>query len=183
MNQYNNLQPPAWPLKMLRFFLKAEYLEEIEGDMEELFLSHAEQTSVRKARFRYTVEMVKLIRPSLLKNFKTSPTFNQYAMFKNYSKVAWRNLVKKKAYSFINIFGLGLGIACCLLIFMFVQDELSYDNYHTKGDRIYRVIHGERGPDSTNTSSIRPCWVWGNAPIAPALKSDFPEIDKVVQFS
>jgi putative ABC transport system permease protein len=68
MNQYNNLQPPAWPLKMLRFFLKAEYLEEIEGDMEELFLSHAEQTSVRKARFRYTVEINMLCSKTILKS-------------------------------------------------------------------------------------------------------------------
>jgi putative ABC transport system permease protein len=183
MSQYNDLQPPAWPLKLLRYFLKEEYLEEIEGDMEELFLTNVEQTSVRKARLLYTVEMLKLLRPALLKNFKASPTFNQYAMFRNYSLVAWRNLVKKKAYSFINIFGLGLGMACCLLIFMFVQDELSYDNYHTKKDRIYRVIHGQRGSDSTNLASIYPYWVWGNAPIGPALKNDFPEIDKVVQFS
>lgn len=183
MSQYNGLQPPAWPLKLLRFFLKKQYLEEIEGDMEELFLLNAEHTSVRKARLLYTLEMVKLLRPTLLRNFKTSPTFNQYAMFKNYSVIAWRNLIKKKAYSFINIFGLGLGIACCLLIFMFVQDELSYDNYHEKKDRIYRVIHGYRGPDSTDISSIHPYWVWNNAPVGPALKNDFPEIEKVVQFS
>jgi putative ABC transport system permease protein len=183
MNQHNDLQPPAWPLKLLRFFLKDQYLEEIEGDMEELFLSNVEQTSLRKARLLYTLDMVKLLRPTLLKNFKTSPTFNQYAMFKNYSIVAWRNLIKKKAYSFINIFGLGLGMACCLLIFMFVQDELSYDNYHEKKDRIYRVIHGERGADAKGASSTTPYWVWGNAPAGPALQNDFPEIEKVVQFS
>jgi putative ABC transport system permease protein len=183
MSQQKDLQPPAWPLKLMRLFLKDEYVEEIEGDMEELFLADVAQTSVRKARLRYTVETLKLLRPSLLKNFKSSPTFNQYAMFKNYSLVAWRNLVKKKAYSFINIFGLGLGIACCVLIFMYVQDELSYDSYHEKKDRIYRVIHGHRGADSRDLTSIYPYWVWGNAPIGPALKNDFPEIDKVVQFS
>jgi putative ABC transport system permease protein len=104
-------------------------------------------------------------------------------MYKNYFKIAWRNLVKKKAYSFINIFGLGLGIACCVLIFMFVQDELSYDNYHTKGDRIYRVIHGESATGKPEDGSPNPFWVWNNAPIGPALKKDFPEIEKVVQFS
>ena len=112
--------------------MKKEYLEEIEGDMEELFISNVEQTSLRKARLQYTLDTVKLLRPILLRNFNLSPTLFQYAMFRNYSIVAWRNLIKKKAYSFINIFGLGLGIASCLLIFMFVQDELSYDNYHEK---------------------------------------------------
>ena len=104
-------------------------------------------------------------------------------MYKSYFKIAWRNLLKKKAYSFINIFGLGLGIACCILIFMYVQDELSYDNYHEKKDRIYRVIHGERQVDSKDKDAAYPFWVWGNAPIGPALEKNFPEIDKVVQFS
>ncbi|MBT1700976.1 ABC transporter permease [Fulvivirgaceae bacterium PWU4] len=100
-------------------------------------------------------------------------------MYKNYLKVAYRNLIKKKSYSLINIFGLALGIACCVLIFMFVHDELSYDTYHVNKDRIYRVTHGESSKDG----KTGPFWVWGNAPVGPALKSDFPEIDKVVQFS
>jgi putative ABC transport system permease protein len=183
MSQRINESPPKWPLRLLRFFVKEEYVEEIEGDMEEIFFNNVEQSSLAKARRVYTVEMLKLLRPTLLKNFKTIPTFNQYAMYRNYFKIAWRNLVKKKAYSFINIFGLGLGIACCVLIFMFVQDELSYDNYHTKRDRIYRIIHGESTTSKPGEGSSNPYWVWGNAPIGPALKSDFPEIEKVVQFS
>jgi len=104
-------------------------------------------------------------------------------MFQNYFKIAWRNLIKKKAYSIINIFGLGLGIACCILIFMFVQDELSYDNYHINGNRIYRVIHGSKSANTEESAKANPFWVWGNAPIGAALSHDFPEIDKVVQFS
>lgn len=61
-------------MKLLRFFVKDEYLEEIEGDMEELFLSNIEQTSPGRARLLYTLEMVKLLRPALLKNFRTIPT-------------------------------------------------------------------------------------------------------------
>ncbi len=66
---------------------------------------------------------------------------------------------------------------------MFVQDERSYDNYHEKGDRIYRVVHSETAVGSKDNALAYPGWVWGNAPIGPALKNDFPEIDKVVQFS
>ena len=184
MNQPNEVNPPKWPLKFLRFFIKKEYLEEIEGDMEELFFDYLEQLSPAHAKRMYTWEMLKLLRPVLLKNIKHSPSLNQYAMFKNYFKIAWRNLLKKKAYSIINIFGLGLGIACCFLIFMFVQDELSYDNYHEKGDRIYRIIHGSKSSkDSEESAKANPFWVWGNAPIGAALTHDFPEIDKVVQFS
>jgi len=183
MTQADPVTPPKWPLKVLQFFLKKEYLEEIEGDMEEIFLNNVEQLSLRKAKRIYTWEMLRLLRPILLKNLKQPSTFNQYAMFKNYYKIAWRNLLKKKAYSIINIFGLGLGIACCFLIFMFVQDELSYDNYHEKGNRIYRVTHGSKSADSKRQAKAYPFWVWGNAPIGPALSHDFPEIDKVVQFS
>jgi putative ABC transport system permease protein len=98
-------------------------------------------------------------------------------MYKNYLLVALRNLLKKKVYSAINIFGLGLGIACCLLIFIYVRYEFSFDTYHSKRDRIYRVIHGSRGDDHSTY------WVWNNAPVGPALKENFPEIDKVLQFS
>ena len=60
-------------------------------------------------------------------------------MIKNYLKIAWRNIVKQKAYSAINILGLAIGIAACLLILHYVAFELSYENFHTKKDRIYRV--------------------------------------------
>lgn len=183
MSHNIDARPPEWPLKLLRFFVKEEYIEEIEGDMEEIFLTNVEQLSLAKARRIYTWEMLTLLRPLLIKHFKTTPTFYQYAMYKNYFKIAWRNLVKKKGYSFINIFGLGFGIACCILIFMFVQDELSYDNYHAKRERIFRVIHGESATSKPGGRASGPFWVWGNAPIGPALKSDFPEIEKVVQFS
>ncbi len=172
------LQPPQWPVKILRRFLKKEYLEEIEGDMEEIFLITAEKKSRAAARRLYYWEMLRLIRPVLLKNFKSSP-YHPSIMYKNYILIAWRNLLKKKGYSSINILGLALGIACCLLIFMYVDYERSFDNYHTRGGRIYRVIHG--GDDGKNP--LDTYWVWGNAPIGQALHDNFPEIDKVFQFS
>ncbi len=98
-------------------------------------------------------------------------------MLRSYFIIGWRNLIKKKGYSAINIFGLGMGIACCILIFIYVNYERSFDTYHEKGDRIYRVIHGAKKDGAESF------WVWNNAPIGPALAENFPEIDKVVQFS
>lgn len=164
--------------------MKGKYLEEIEGDMEEIFINNVEQGSLGRARRLYTWEMLKLMRPVLLKNFKQTSIFNPYGMYKNYIKIAWRNLIKKKAYSTINIFGLGLGMACCFLIFTHVHHELSYDTYHDKGDRIYRVTHGRTtAGDSEEPGKANPFWVWGNAPVGPAIADYFPEIDKIVQFS
>ena len=63
-------------------------------------------------------------------------------MFKNYLKIALRNLFKHKVYSFISMAGLSVGIACCLMILLYIQHELSFDRYHNNGDRIYRLVKG-----------------------------------------
>nr|WP_299170850.1 ABC transporter permease [uncultured Allomuricauda sp.] len=98
-------------------------------------------------------------------------------MLRNYIKIAWRNTVKNKVYSIINIGGLAIGLSCFLLITLYIQKEFSYDNYHEKGNRIYRVLHHGDSEDASKA------WVWGNAPVGPALKTDFPEIVEKVQFS
>ena len=61
-------------------------------------------------------------------------------MLKNYLKITTRNILKHKGYSFINVTGLATGIACCLLIFIYVKGELTYDHFHSKKDRLYRVL-------------------------------------------
>ncbi len=98
-------------------------------------------------------------------------------MFKNYLKIAWRNLMKNKGYSAINIGGLAIGMACFLMIAMFIKHELSYDNYHENADNIYRVAHHYDDNDKQSTQ------IWGNAPVADALKADFPDVLETVQFS
>ena len=92
-------------------------------------------------------------------------------MLSNYLKTAVRNLLKYKGFSFINIAGLGIGLACCLLIFLFVQDEMSYDRYHEKADRIYRA--GFDAVLNNNASS----GVVSCGPLAPALVAEFPEVE------
>ncbi|NOR15208.1 MAG: hypothetical protein GQ544_05855, partial [Candidatus Aminicenantes bacterium] len=97
-------------------------------------------------------------------------------MFKNYLKIAVRNIRKYKSYSFINIFGLATGMACCLLIALFVQDELSYDRYHEKTDRIYRLVDAfDIEGDFSRYFAL------SSAPFAPALKADFPEVEDAVR--
>jgi putative ABC transport system permease protein len=97
-------------------------------------------------------------------------------MFRNYLKIALRNIRKHKGYSFINIAGLAIGVAACLLLFLWVQDELSYDRYHEKADRIYRVISQSEAEGQTKRFAKT------SAPVGPALVNDFPEIEKGVRF-
>lgn len=106
-------------------------------------------------------------------------------MIHHFFQIAWRNLLKRKFYSFINIAGLAIGMACCVLITLYIKNELSYDQYHIKGSRIYRVLQTFRSVQKgVNPGPPAPedFWVWGCAPVGPALQTDFPEIDKVVQF-
>jgi len=97
-------------------------------------------------------------------------------MFKNYLKIALRNIRKHKGYSLINIAGLAIGVAACLLLFLWVQDELSYDRYHEKSDRIYRVISQSEEEGRTRQFALT------SAPVGPSLVNEFPEIEKAVRF-
>ncbi len=101
----------------------------------------------------------------------------QTIMIQTYLKIAWRTLLKNKWYSAINIGGLAIGMTCFLMIAMFIKNELSYDTYHEKGDQIYRVVHHNSADNSEDK------WIWGNAPVGPALEADFPEVLETVRFS
>ncbi|MDQ3845797.1 MAG: ABC transporter permease, partial [Bacteroidota bacterium] len=113
--------------------------------------------------------------PSNAKSFSnlSSPTGGQGAMFRNYFKTAFRSLQRYKSYSIINILGLAIGIAVCLIIFLIVQFELSFDRFHTKKDRIYRVLTQFNDPTGVSYSAGVPF------PLPRALKNDFPQLEQV----
>ncbi|HMI59385.1 MAG TPA: ABC transporter permease [Puia sp.] len=98
-------------------------------------------------------------------------------MLKNYLKIAFRNLTKYKFISFINLFGLTVGLTCCLLILTYILHETSYDKYNSKADRIWRVtrsFNNKEGIVSLHLGSIAP-------PFAPLLQNDFPDIEKITR--
>ncbi len=98
-------------------------------------------------------------------------------MFKNYLKIAVRNLLKFKVYSFINIFGLSVAIACCILILLFVSNELSYDSFHDNKDRIYRAYSQRtRSNGEIRVSPFVPM------PFGPTLSSEFDEVAATARF-
>ena len=97
-------------------------------------------------------------------------------MLKNYFKIAFRNLLNHKLTSFINIFGLTVGLTCCFAIISYTLNELSYDRHHKLSDRIYRVVLDWKwGEESLNIATT-------SGPIAPLLKQNFPEVEKTVSF-
>ena len=97
-------------------------------------------------------------------------------MLKNYLRVVFRNLSKNSAFSFINISGLAIGMAACLLILQYVTFELSYDKFLAKGDRLYRL-----NQDRYTGGKLSTQWAAGAAAAAPALKANVPEVEDVVR--
>ena len=97
-------------------------------------------------------------------------------MLKNYFKVAIRNLWRSKGFSFINIFGLAIGITVCLLLMLFVIDELSYDKFNKKADRIYRVDGDIKFGGTHFILAVAP------DPMGPTLKKDYPQVEQYVRF-
>jgi putative ABC transport system permease protein len=97
-------------------------------------------------------------------------------MFKNYFKTAWRNLLRNKSLSFINIAGLSIGLACCMLIFLYTKDEVSYDRFHEKKDSLFRLTCNIIEKDGKATKYGQAAMVEG-----PAFKQEVPEIKDFVR--
>lgn len=98
-------------------------------------------------------------------------------MFKNYFRIALRSLLKQKAYSVINILGLAVGIASCLLIVLFVADEFSYDKFHTNADRLYKFTLERKYPNHSTNYAVVP------HSFGDVMPKDFPEVEQVVRMS
>ena len=96
-------------------------------------------------------------------------------MFSNYLKIAWRNLVKNKTFSVINIAGLAIGLGCFILIALYILDEISYDRFHEKSDRIYRVDSDIRFGGTDLKLAV--C----SDPMGPTLKKDYPQVEEYVR--
>lgn len=98
-------------------------------------------------------------------------------MIRNYIKIAFRNLLKHKSFSFINIIGVAIGLACFLLLTIYVKDELSYDRHNANADRIYRLSRTFLSKDGTESLRL------GHAapPFGPLIKQDFPQVEEVTR--
>jgi len=98
-------------------------------------------------------------------------------MLKNYIKIAWRNIIRNKLFSSINIVGLSISIACCSIIYLYVSYELSYDDYNEKGDRLFRLATIGKDPRKTIM------FARSSPPVAERIKANFPEVSAFTRFS
>ena len=96
-------------------------------------------------------------------------------MIKNFFKIAWRNLLRKKSFSFINITGLSIGMAAAILILFWIQHELTFDKYYKDQDRIYQAWNRYEQEGKVN------CWTNTPKPMAKAIQQDYPEVEHTVR--
>ncbi len=138
--------------------------------MDEYYSDILKERGVIRARLWYWNQAL-----TSLQMFTYHRIYWSLVMFKNYLKVAFRNFKQHKGFSFINVAGLSIGLACCALILLFIKDELSYDRFHEKADLIHRVVFSSSDEDTLPTNAN------GSFGVGPALKRDFPGIIETVR--
>jgi ABC-type antimicrobial peptide transport system permease subunit len=176
-------QPPEWTVKVLRLWHPANTLEEVEGDLAEMYIYWYRQYGKREATICYILAVFSVL-PPFVRRRKSSHSYSQPLLFspdmiRNYLTVAWRNLFHQKAYSFINIMGLAVGLTVVMLIGLWNYDELSYNTYHKHYADIAQVWGGGTDPQS---STIEGTYAL-QYPVGPTLKDNYPQYFKHVSMA
>jgi putative ABC transport system permease protein len=170
-------EPPRWAMRLLQSVCPAELWEGIEGDLTEQFETDTHSVGLRKAKIKLIINSLRFLRPGILLRNRFS--FNRFSnmMIFNYFKVATRVMMRNKAFTAINIFGLTLGITSAILLFLWVAREFTFDQFHTGKDRIYKAWN--RATDNGNIS----CWDVTPRILAPTLKEQFSPIESGASFA
>lgn len=171
--------PPKLALRFFRWYCNPRLQDYIEGDLQEEYERRLKTSGKRQADFRFAVDVLLLCRPRIIGTKKNNYSSNSIDMFRNNFKIALRNLWKNKPSTVINVLGLTTGITACLLIALFIQHELSFDQFQSKGSRIARVVmeYGFEGSTETNKGTFT------STKVAPVLSRTFPEVEKGVRMT
>lgn len=175
--QSHDSKPPNWLVRILRFFIKDEYLEEIEGDLEEIYSDLRIANTEKQANIKYLFEVLRLFKLNLIKSIMNKPNYTVLGLLIHSIKLSFRGFKRYKTSFTINIIGLSTGIAAALLIYLWVNDEYSVDRFHVNGDRLYQVLRNRVNPEGLETSFGSPFI------LAQPIKEMFPEIDHAVTIS
>jgi putative ABC transport system permease protein len=148
--------PPKFFLRFFRWYCHSNMLDHIEGDLMEVYGVRLKTLGKRRADWKFIIDVLLLFRPGIVKPMEGYKSLNTYGMYKSYFKIGWRNLLKNKGYSFINIGGLALGMAVAVLIGLWMHDELTFNSCHPNHDRIAQVMHQKVSNGQINTTASNP---------------------------
>ena len=168
--------PPKAAQRFLLRFLRDDLVEEVQGDLDEKFYSLVRRKSPLRAKVNYWFQVFHYMRPFAIRK-KRSISLNQYDMFENYAKIGFRNLLKSKFFSFINISGMAISMAIFLIIALFINDELRFDKHIEDVHLKYRVFNDLFSDDGSmrKAAMISPM-------IAPTLAAEYPEVEDYARF-
>jgi len=173
--------PPKLATKILRWFCNIEFLEEIEGDLNEQFNERLENQGYWKARLLYIQDVFHTIRSYPVKR-NQAPRQSQSTnidLFRHFLRITFRNIVRSKSTAFINITGLAISVTSFLLIALFVIDETSFDSFHPNADNVFRISYSyKRYGDGVQETDARAAGLW-----SVALKESMPEVKRFTRFS
>src|SRR6188768_1660121 len=127
--------PPKLPLRFFRWYCHPKLMKYIEGDLMELYQERLKRRGKRKADLKFSIDVLLLFRPGIIRPSEEYHPTNHNAMFRNYFKVGIRNILKYKTFSFINIFGLAVAMSVSMLIILMLADQHRYDQFNEKKDR------------------------------------------------
>lgn len=170
-------RPPRWADYLLEKFVNPRFLEDIQGNLEEVFARRIREAGGGRARREYAWAAMKHLTPYFTKRspeqYPTVSNLNP-AMLNHYLTHAWRHFAKNRQFTVLNAVGLATGLICTLLIYLWVSDELHFDKFHDKDSRLYQVMIHEKGGDKLVTSE-------GTGGILKEfLTRDMPEIEVAV---
>ena len=152
--------PPKWAWNFLRLFCKQEYLDDIEGDLLQFYDRRVVEMGKSKADLQFIKDVFFLFRPGVIRSFFYTQNlkFSQMDILIHSLKVSVRNFNKYRGSFFINLLGLSTGLACVIFIFLWVQDELKIDQFHSKNDRLYQLLENveQGGGMITRTTTAGP---------------------------
>ena len=169
--------PPKLPLRFFRWFCHPKLVKYIEGDLIELYEERVREIGKRKADRKFIIDVLLLFRPSIIKPVEGYQTLNTYGMYKSYFKIGWRNLLRNKTYSIVNISGLSLGLASAMLIILYMKDEISFDRFHRDAESIYRIVIDVQTPDPSTSGKMGTSSIFDGPQYAAAI----PEIESFVR--
>lgn len=177
MKRKEYTKPPGWAGAFLRSYCRDEFREEIEGDAYELFEARLETLGSRKARLLFVWDVLRFFRRSNIKKVKFLNSGQP--MVRNNLTVALRVLRRQRMASFINTLSLTLGITAVTLIYFFINEEFSYDQFHSKNEQIYRLVKDnyESENEIRGTSGYHPL------PLSEKLVEDMPEVVAATRIS
>lgn len=142
-------QPPRWARALLHWYCRPDLLEDLEGDMNEYFERNLKTKGFRRARWIYILDALKFFRPYTIRKPEFLNFLIHWIMIGSYLKTSRRSLVRNKLFSAINIIGLAVSMSVGLLVIAFLTDLFSYDLFHEKKDRIYRILTRNESADKT----------------------------------